>query len=83
MRGLGDNLAMGQIEPAVAERVCQDDRRKDLHLQGVRASVHPSGHKLGLHQRIVVVNKDMSNQEACDLTKAVVTQIEKFKRPTG
>ncbi len=79
MRGLGDNLAMLQIEPAVAERVAKMIGGKTCTF---KASEYPF-----IHQdinsvcagAIIVVNKDMSNQEAYDLTKAVVTQIEKFK----
>lgn len=79
MRGLGENLAMLQIEPDVAKKVAK--------MIGGQVCVFKAAEYPFINQdmnsvcagAIVVVNKDMSEKQAYDLTKAVVTQIDKFK----
>lgn len=79
VRGLGDNITMLQIEPAVAKRVAKKIGGKTCVFKAAEYKFINRDINSVCAGAIVVVNKDMSEKEAYDLTKAVVSQIEKFK----
>ncbi len=79
VRGLGDNIMMLQIEPDVAEKVAAKIGGKTCVFKAAEYKFISQDTNSVCAGAIIVVNKDMPDQQAYDLTKAVVTQIEKFK----
>lgn len=78
-RGLGDNLAMLQIEPEVAKKVAD--------MVGGETCVFKADEYKFINEdknsvcvgAIVIVNKDMDDQTAYNLTKAVFEKMDQFK----
>jgi len=79
MKGLGDNLAMLQIDPAVAKKVAE---MTGGQVCVVKAKEYPfinQDHNSVCVGAVVIVNKNMSNDQAYKLTKAIFTKMDKFK----
>lgn len=75
----GIPLRMLQISPQVAASVAKKIGGKTCTFKASEYKFIDEDKNTVCAGASIIVNKDMSEQEAYDLTKAIVTQIEKFK----
>lgn len=79
IKGLGDDLAMLQIEPDVAKKVAELTGGEVCVVKAKEYPFIAQDHNSVCVGAVVIVNKSMSDEQAYKLTKAVFEKIEKFK----